>query len=498
MKKNLSTRFLFNSVLIFFFLFSLNLTAQVEKQGFWDGWSAQANGGLSVFYGDIENYTFYKVPTNNNEYRMGYGLIVQKQFSPVFTLRGQLYQGFLSGCKREYSYWFEGDVIETSLSGKFDLFNLILANKDRKVSLYFMAGIGWANWQTELKSMKTNEVIADNGKNKTGSGLFGRTIEPVIPLGGGFDFRINKRWTANIEGSLRPVNSDKLDAKVGMKKIDFYSYNFVGITYHFGVGEEKPLPVEPAPELAVQEEKEPEIEIVPEPKEIKEEIAVKPPKPAVDPDRTLEENIISAESRTGLYETPWPGVEFTVQIAASKTMTDPEFFQKKYELSGEVEVNRADGWNRYSIGHYIKYWQAREYRNILATRNSINDAFVVAYKDGKRLMLTDLINSAYAQSGAENVKEDERPASKISFGVQVLATRDGNISTRAIREMYEIDMPVYKEFVDGWYQYAAGSFSSYSEAAKVRNKLKARGISGAFVIGYKDGERVKDLQSIMQ
>ena len=298
-------------------------------------------------------------------------------------------------------------------------------------------------------------------------------------------------------------------------KYDFYSYNFVGITYHFGSGinKEEPIRVEPAQELAEQKEavpvepskemavqEEPETMSPPPPVEVveppaKEEIVVIPPKP--EKEKTLEENIINAESKSGLYETPWPGVEFTIQIAASKNIADPSVFQKKFGLSGEVDMHTDAGWNRYSIGKYIKYWQAREYRNILATRNSIEDAFVVAYKDGKRLMLSDLINSNYTANDAAQMKDEQRPASKISFGVQVMATRDGSIPTRAIREMYEIDRPVYKEFVDGWYQYATGSFTSYSEAAKIRNKLKARGISGAFVIGYKDGMRVKNLKSIM-
>ena len=480
---------------LFMLIFPLNVSGQEKRSGFKDGWSVQANGGLSIYFGDIENFNFKKVNRNNNEYQFGYGLILQKQFSPVFSLRGQLYQGFLSGTKRKQSIWFEGDVIETSLSAKIDVFNLLLGRKDRLISLYVMGGIGWANWQAELKHLTTNEVLDNNGKDNTGSGLFGRTLEPVIPVGGGLDFRINDRWSANMELSLRPVNSDKLDAKVGEFEYDIYSYNFVGISYHFGLGKDKPLPPEPIEELAIEEEVIPEVVAIPEPEKIEEEIAVVPTE--IKPVKTVEEKIISAEARAGLYDTPWPGVTFTVQIAASKTTDDPAFIQKKFGLSGDITVHIADGWNRFSTGKYIKYWQAREYRNILATRYEIEDAFVVAYKDGIRLTLSELLGESQVQATSSQQPAAVRPISKISFSVQILATRDGNIPARAIGELYEIDMPLYKELIDGWYQYVAGSFTSYAGAAKLRNKLRLRGVSGAFVIGYKDGERVADLKSIL-
>ena len=71
-----------------------------------------------------------------------------------------------------------------------------------------------------------------------------------------------------------------------------------------------------------------------------------------------------------------------------------------------------------------------------------------------------------------------------------MATHDGNISPIAVREMYGIDVDVYKEFANGWYRYIVGNFMNYSEASKLRNKLRLQGLREAFIVGYRDGQRV--------
>ncbi|MCF8406052.1 MAG: SPOR domain-containing protein [Bacteroidales bacterium] len=495
--KSINPALLFISIL---FLLPTFIYGQESKKNIWKDWSVNINGGVSLFYGDVENYEFFPTTKNKNEWRYGYGLMLQKGFGDFFTLRGQLFNGKLAGSKRMYRFWFEADIFEASMSGTFNISNVFKRRNDRLVNFYGHLGIGWANWETQLKHFDNDIILNENGNDNTGSGLFGRTLEPVIPFGIGIDFNINDHWSIIAEGSLRPVKSDKLDAKVGMFEYDFYSFNFVGITYKFGPYDEvKPdLPVE---NLLVEEtliQKEPEVVIEPEPEVIippkiePEIVAVEEPEPA----KTVDEKLLDKEYRTGLYESPWPGVNFTVQIAASRTKMDPDVFRNKFGLSGEIQINEGDGWYRYSIGNYIKYWKAKENKNILVTRNAVEGAFVVAYKDSKRITLNELVND----SGEFAVKQKgttERSTEEIAYSVQVLATRNGNISTMAIREMFEIDTEVYKEFNNGTYQYTAGNFASYPEAAKLRNKIKAHGISGAFVVGYKNGQRT-DLKSILR
>ena len=214
--------------------------------------------------------------------------------------------------------------------------------------------------------------------------------------------------------------------------------------------------------------------------------------------KTFEERLLEAEYRSGLYESRWPGVEFTIQIAASKSISDPEVIKQKFGLSSEVEVTKGGEWYRFTVGHYIKYWKAREYRNILITRNGIEDAFIIAYKDGKKIMFTDLLASVETTPDS-STGTTVRPEVSRAFSVQILATKDGNVSESALREKYDVDEEIFKEYnpSDGLYRYTIGNFSSYIEAAKVRNRIRASGIRDAFVVGYKDGKRVADPKSIL-
>jgi hypothetical protein len=234
-----------------------------------------------------------------------------------------------------------------------------------------------------------------------------------------------------------------------------------------------------------------EIEIDQPEKKEGDAVAVAPA--TTEPGSLLEEKLLEAEYRYGLYDTPWPGVEFSVQIAASKTISDPAVIKKKFALSRSVDVRNLDGIYRFSVGRYIKFWRAREYRNILITRYGIEDAFIVAYKEGEKVMLYDLVKEY-------NIQESQtRPVKSKAFSVQVLATKDPNITSSQIREEYQADYEIYKEYdaSDGIYRYSIGNFNTYNEAAKLRHQLKASGHSGHFIIGFKDGKRVKDIKTII-
>jgi cell division protein FtsN len=251
---------------------------------------------------------------------------------------------------------------------------------------------------------------------------------------------------------------------------------------------EEAVPIVPPRERAVEKMKVEE-------RPIREE--VEETKPDVERRKTLEERLLEAEYRSGLYESRWPGVEFTIQVAASKTIGDPEVIKRKFDLSGEVEVEKVDEWYRFTTGHFIKYWKAREYRNILNTRNELKDAFIVAYKDGKKVMLYDLLAMVEPVAG-DDTGTNVRVALPKGFSVQILATKDGSITDSEIRKKYDIDEDIFKEYSesDGLYRYTIGNFNTYIAAVKVRNKIRAKGFRDAFVVGYKDGKRVKDLQSI--
>lgn len=461
-------------------LFLYCQTDDTQSSPFLRNWSINLNAGPNLFYGDIEVYDFFPVMKNNNEWRTAYGLMVQKRLSSWFTLRGQMLNGKLSGTKRQYGKWFEADIFETSINATLDVSDLLWGQRDRTISIYIMGGVGLAQWRTELKEMNTNKVIRGNGLSE-GGGIGGRTIEGVLPFGLGLDLSLSKRWNINVEGTLRPVNSDLLDANKGDFPFDFYSYNFVGVSYNFGV-EEPPKPIEPEPVEGLVAD----VEEVPEPVDI----------PPVESDelldeelRELEEEIMETESGTGIGESPWPGIEFRVQILASREEADPGKLKNKFGLDEEIHVNKGDGWYRYSVGSFEWYRKAREYRNVLISRNHVYDAFVVGYRGDERIAL----NKLTGVSELEDISGAEIPQTGIpefEYRVQILASKDENFDLDGFRTRYKINEPVKKEKDGNWYKFTSGSFNDYKEAMKYRDQLIRRGIRDAFVTAYINDERV--------
>ncbi|MCD4736623.1 MAG: hypothetical protein K8R53_11310 [Bacteroidales bacterium] len=469
--------------LILFLIVPLLTISQETSDNFWNGWSVNVNAGPNLFYGDIEVYNFYPVTKNNNEWRGAYGFIVNKRLSNIFTLRGQFLHGKLSGSKRKYSRWFEADILETSLSLKFDISGLLWGQKQRTISLYAMGGIGLTQWRTELKDMNTDEIISANGN--AGAGIGGRTVEGVLPFGMGIDFRLSDKWSLNLEGSLRPVNSDLLDANKGDFQYDFYSYNFIGVSYHFGKKKvKKPIELPPGDDLLVVDDQ----DNIPQPDE--EEI------PPVETDEMLEEEIriiedriVETESKTEPYESVWNGVEFRVQILASREIVDSELLSKKFNLREEIRENNAEGWHRYSVGSFSKYWKAKEYKNVLVTRNNIYDAFVVAYREEQRLELSSLID------GERNADTREQSSVEVvstvyNFRIQILATKDGDLNMDDIAGKYNISEEISIDGTGDWIKFMAGSFENYQEALKYRDQLIRNGIEDAFVVAYKNSTRI--------
>jgi len=205
---------------------------KVKDNSFEKYWSVNVNLGPNLFYGDLGVYDLYPVMKDNNMWKLGYGLVVTRQFSPIFGVRGQLLNGELSGTKRKINRYSNMDIFEYNLNGTVNFSNWIWHYKpERKLTVYGFAGIGMANWKTRLYRLSDDVRIGGNGQSGNGPGS--RTTEAVIPVGLGLDYSINENWGVNLEGSCRVVNSDKLDATEGGSKYDRYSYNSLGLTYKF-------------------------------------------------------------------------------------------------------------------------------------------------------------------------------------------------------------------------------------------------------------------------
>lgn len=88
-----------------------------------------------------------------------------------------------------------------------------------------------------------------------------------------------------------------------------------------------------------------------------------------------------------------PGVEYRVQIGAFKENRSAETqLAAKHKITETIQEESVDGWYKYTVGSFRTYNEAAKYRDNFIARFGIASAFVVAYKDGRRLSkITDAL-----------------------------------------------------------------------------------------------------------
>ena len=81
-------------------------------------------------------------------------------------------------------------------------------------------------------------------------------------------------------------------------------------------------------------------------------------------------------------------IVYKVQIAASKKQLSTDKLNTIYKEVNLIQCSIEDEWYKYAIGFFSNYQDAQTFK----TRTGIPGAFIVAYKDGIRVPITELIN----------------------------------------------------------------------------------------------------------
>lgn len=385
---NKFTSILFAVAFVALLFFSPSKTEAQDKSY----WELNLNAGPSLFFGDIKQYQWVPVSSNENEWRFAGGLQFGRQLSYVFGVRGQALYGQVAGTKREWNRYFQSDYIETNINLTVN-FNNLFGNKrsDRFLNFYLIYGIGLTQYNTTVYELGTNKILAQVG-NGYGKGFGGRTLEGIFTFGFGADLRVTDNLHVNLESANRGMNSDAYDHWEKGYPFDIYNYSSVGISWRFGVGKSKAPPYKGENPDTGYEQYEPDTaqmidsvvtEPVPPEKPldvitIEDQAPVEPPAPVVVQKPKVEEQPAKPVK---------PNPEYRVQIKAKygKPLSK-EKLSKQYGIPvNEIQEDRHNGYYIYTVGSYDTYDKARQRRNILRNTNGIYDAFVVAFNECGRL-----------------------------------------------------------------------------------------------------------------
>ena len=160
--------------------------------------------------------------------KLGYGVSISKQFTPLFGFKGHLLIGGLIGESADYSFNFK--LIETAINGTVNISNLILGtDRNQLITVYGLVGIGYSNFDGNTVNLHTGDINAFG--YHSGKGIFGYRLAGIVNLGLSVEYILNNNFNATFESAFKFMKDRLLDGAVVRSDYDSYNYTSIGIAY---------------------------------------------------------------------------------------------------------------------------------------------------------------------------------------------------------------------------------------------------------------------------
>ncbi len=493
-------KIIFSLLLVSLVFFSTKSHAQkfIEgSTGFFDNWQINANLGTNLFYGDLQQY---KYAPYKEDWRIAYGVVFRKQLSPVIGLGFQLLNGKLHGTRFNYAggdKMFDADVFEYNLNGTLNLSNLFAGyNPSRVFSIYGLAGIGFSNWRTKVKDYHTGKLIKSSGY--TGNGPGKRTTEIVVPFGLGMNLDFNDNFGLNLESTLRPVNSDLLDAWESGFRYDFYNYTSIGLYYNLNNLNLGFLRSDPAKQQArydrrMARQSERDVNYYDEQLSRERDRA----RQESSYDRTYRRAQDYREERKK-YKRAQDDLRYYNRRTREQQVQPSRY---RYDYQQQQDESLQAFWERHSRGELpevVEYDVMGAFNRL--SSNALNEENVLPGID--IIEIEEEEQPATLQQQTQTDRTESRTftdqtsykqqfsSQEIIFRVQILAKTSGHANVKQISSKHGIVESISEEYSNGVYRYVAGKFKTYEAADNYAASLQQKGIYDAFVVAYKNGIRI--------
>jgi len=356
-----------------------------EKSILSNKWSLDINGGSTQYWGYLNSRNF--ATTLKHTPTFGYGIVLTRQFSPIWSIRGQFLMGQLKGRKELFSdndfanLNYYSDFYEGNITIKMSFTDLFKGYKpDRSFTVYGLAGLGLSNFQGETYNYLTGIVVNKFGYG-SGKGISGYELDGMATAGIGMSFKLSKSMNFTFENSMKFIQENKLNERNGTFKFDMYGYSSVGLSYKFGFKKEtKNVPV-----IKNDNQLKP-VNTATKPAEVKKEVVPTPVKkeaPVPAPVKTEPKPAPAEPVKRPVNVAMFTG--YKVQILATLSPASFDNIMLQYHLKEEIREDHIDKWYRYSVGEFKNFKEANNYRKLLYSRNKIMDAFIVKFVNGRRI-----------------------------------------------------------------------------------------------------------------
>ncbi len=190
-------------------------------------------------------------------------------------------------------------------------------------------------------------------------------------------------------------------------------------------------------------------------------------------------------------------ITYRVQIGAyNKSQNSRKFIG----IPDIVEFYGADQIYRYYSGSFDNLQDASMHKIIMTAEAGFPDAFVVAFKEGKRISLKEV--TEVTEGYDEKIDEYEnavKGSGDYSFTIQVGAFK-GTIPNEQLELFRNLGAAFkFAKDEDGTTKYFVGNYKTEEEARKASEEFKAKGVEDAFIMVEKDGKMIelKDAQDII-
>ena len=210
------------------------------------------------------------------------------------------------------------------------------------------------------------------------------------------------------------------------------------------------------------------------------------PEPEIDEDEIVveepiteevEEEVVSVVNENDLTNE----TTYRIQVGAFNQELSDEVFSG---VKNVISFTGKDGLIRYMAGSFVEYKDAIDYKAQMKARG-FEDAFIVTYKNGERISLNVAIkteNNPVSEAVIEDVVN-------LEFTVQIMVAK-ASVSAAELKKMSKLGKIDKEAEGTEMYRYFSGTYEVLEDANIQLEKAKLAGYTAAFIVTYKDGERI--------